>query len=248
MYDTEAESRISLKVRLGGRCVTSMVWSRQSSAAPHSKPLRHKLKLLPSGMLLCAVATGCSFKNFDHLQEGNGSEAGTSSNGEAAGSGGSATGGANGGNAIAGAGDSGRRTSSTGGSGSGFGGALPTGGTRTNTGGVNTSSGGAGTGGSSMLAYTLLVDTPKSGTTLSSVVLVSGWATGYLNVEVWDATHQKPPLGRSTPGANGAFSFALDVTSLAAGATQWTIWAWDTPAGSTPTRSTNVLLNLTISH
>ena len=131
--------------------------------------------------------------------------------------------------------------------GNGSGGAVPTGGTRTTVGGTHASSGGASTGGTSMQSYTLVVDTPKPGATLIGVVQVSGWAPGFVNVEAWDGTHQKPPLGQTSPTANGAFAFSVDVTSLTAGATQWTIWAWDTPAGVTPTHSTSVPLNLTIS-
>ncbi|HEX3593569.1 MAG TPA: hypothetical protein VHU80_00670, partial [Polyangiaceae bacterium] len=92
----------------------------------------------------------------------------------------------------------------------------------------------------------LLVDIPKSGNTVSGSVVVSGWARGFENVEVWDSMHQTPPLARAVPGADGAFSVTVDTSRLTLGATTWTVWAWDTPPGMPANRSDSVPLSLTL--
>jgi hypothetical protein len=102
-------------------------------------------------------------------------------------------------------------------------------------------------GGASNPGFALFVDAPVSGATVSGVVTVRGRAPGYLNVEVWDSTHQMPPLVQATPGANGAFSMKVDTTQLSPGPTTWTVWAWDSPMGQPFQHSENVMLDLTIS-
>ena len=100
--------------------------------------LKATLRLLPTCGLLYSVAAGCSFKNFDHLQEGTSSDVGGSgtpggatniaTGGIGSPNGGSSTGGvsaspsitATGGSPSAGAGSSGGSASSTEGSVSGF--------------------------------------------------------------------------------------------------------------------------------
>ena len=102
-------------------------------------------------------------------------------------------------------------------------------------------------GGTSNPGFALFVDAPSDGATVSGMVTVRGRAPGYLNVEVWDATHQMPPLAQVTPGANGAFSTKVDTTRLAPGPTTWTVWAWDSPMGQPFQHSENVMLALTLS-
>jgi len=94
--------------------------------------------------------------------------------------------------------------------------------------------------------FTLVVDTPSSGDTLEGEVTVSGRAPGFLNVEVWDAEHMKPPLAQATPDDSGSFVMTIDVSSLDAGTTMWTIYAWDSPPGEPFNQTKNVILNLTI--
>ena len=78
-------------------------------------------------------------------------------------------------------------------------GGVPSSGGSVGTGGVSTGSGGTATGGqtgtSPVPDFTLQVDTPGAGSTVSGTVVVSGWAPGFKNVEAWDPTHQNPPLG-----------------------------------------------------
>jgi hypothetical protein len=95
-------------------------------------------------------------------------------------------------------------------------------------------------------AYSLAIDAPKNGDTVSGVVTVEGRAPGFQNVEARDPTHQKPPLGRATPSADGAFSFSVDTATLGSGMTTWTIWAWDTAPGTPSARNASVPLTLTI--
>jgi hypothetical protein len=92
----------------------------------------------------------------------------------------------------------------------------------------------------------LVIDTPKDGSTVSGSVKVSGWARGFVNVEAWDATHQKPPLGQATPAADGGFTLTVDTKNLASGATTWTIWAWDSAPGMPSTHDDSVPVMLTI--
>jgi hypothetical protein len=70
----------------------------------------------------------------------------------------------------------------------------------TGAGGGVTNTGGAG----SIATYSLRVDTPQSGATVSGVVTVSGLAPGFVNVEIWDPTHQSPPLAQVAPGRTEA--------------------------------------------
>jgi hypothetical protein len=128
-------------------------------------------------------------------------------------------------------------------------GAQPGSGGRTATGGANASSGasGIGAGGAAVIPmYTLVVDAPVNGQTVSGVVTISGHAPGFVNVEAWDPSHQHPPLGRGTPAPDGSFSFTVDTAGLATGAADWTIFAWDSPAGTPSTHDTTVPLSLTI--
>ncbi len=81
---------------------------------------------------------------------------------------------------------------------------------------------------------------------MGAVVVVSGWATGFMNVEAWDSTHQNPPLGRGTPAADGSYSFTVDVSKLTSGPVNWTIWAWDSAPGQAPMHSASVPLSLTL--
>jgi len=94
--------------------------------------------------------------------------------------------------------------------------------------------------------YELVVDAPTDGSTIQGVVTVSGRAPGFLNVEVWDATHTSPPLAQATPSADGAFTTTVNAGSLAQGATTWTVHAWDSLAGQSFTQTDSVTLNLTI--
>jgi hypothetical protein len=95
--------------------------------------------------------------------------------------------------------------------------------------------------------YTLIVDAPVSGATLkTSPVIVRGRAPGFQNVEVWDAQHQSPPLGRVTPNASGAFQLSIDIATLASGATTWTVHAWDSAPGTSFSHSAELDLSLTL--
>lgn len=94
--------------------------------------------------------------------------------------------------------------------------------------------------------YTLQVDAPQNGSIVGGVVTVTGYAPGFVNVEVWDATHQTPPLARVTPAADGSFSTTIDTSSLMEGSITWTVWAWDSEPGQSFTRNASVEVQLTI--
>ena len=106
--------------------------------------------------------------------------------------------------------------------------------------------GGSGADGPGTVNGLLVVDAPASGQSIGGSVVVRGRAAGFANVEAWDQTHQKPPLGHAVLAADGSFSFTVNLAGLPVGPTQWTIWAWDTPPGVTATRSASVPLSLTI--
>ncbi|HMJ15117.1 MAG TPA: hypothetical protein VK524_27070, partial [Polyangiaceae bacterium] len=117
----------------------------------------------------------------------------------------------------------------------------------TSVGGAGGASGSAGAGGTpSVPAYSLRVDTPRAGSTVRGVVVVGGFAPGFVNVEVWDAAHRSPPLARTAPRSDGAFIVTIDTASLASGPSTWTIWAWDSAPGQAFTRSANSDVALTI--
>jgi hypothetical protein len=110
--------------------------------------------------------------------------------------------------------------------------------------GAGGSLGGGGSGGAP--DYTLVVDTPQDNAVVSGVVAVTGRASGFVNVEVWDAEHQHPPLAQVVPRAGGAFETSIDTAALPTGPTSWTVFAWDSPPDRPFTRDANVPLNLTI--
>jgi hypothetical protein len=95
-------------------------------------------------------------------------------------------------------------------------------------------------------AYTLAVTSPSKGATVDGTVTVTGTAPGFVNVEVWDAKHQSPPLGRATAAADGAFSLTVDTAALATGSDAWTVWAWDSAAGKPASHQADVPLPVTI--
>lgn len=106
-----------------------------------------------------------------------------------------------------------------------------------------------GTGGApSIPPYTLRVDSPSSGATLTGVVTLRGLAPGFVNVELWDSTHQHPPLAQTTPSSDGSFSVTVDTANLSSGATTWTVWAWDSSPGQPATHQASADLSLTISN
>lgn len=113
-----------------------------------------------------------------------------------------------------------------------------------------TTSGGVGNVGiGGMVAlYSLVVDAPRSGDAVSGAVIVRGAAPGYKNVEVWDATHQKPPLGQVAPTTAGTFSLSVDTSTLPDGPITWTVWAWDTAPGLPANRSTSVQLSVIVAN
>lgn len=94
--------------------------------------------------------------------------------------------------------------------------------------------------------YTVVVDAPADYSTVSGVVTVSGRAPGFLNVEVWDATHQHPPLAQTTPNADGTFVMQVDTANLTQGPTTWTVYGWDSPPGTSFQHQDSVSLYLTI--
>jgi hypothetical protein len=130
--------------------------------------------------------------------------------------------------------------------GTGVSGSAGTGGAA-GTGGTNGASGAAGTGGTqSIPRYTLVVDAPANQATVQGTVTVRGRGPGFLNVEVWDATHTNPPLARATPAADGSFTTTVNAAALTPGATTWTVHGWDSPAGQPFNNTARVTLNLTI--
>ncbi|MBN1653816.1 MAG: hypothetical protein JXA30_08575 [Deltaproteobacteria bacterium] len=98
----------------------------------------------------------------------------------------------------------------------------------------------------SISIYTLRVYTPQIGATVGGLVTVSGYAPGFENVEVWDATHQQPPLAQATPASDGSFSAVINSSSLEQGPTTWTVWAWDSPPGQSFSHNASFELQLTI--
>jgi hypothetical protein len=147
--------------------------------------------------------------------------------------------GTGGGRSAGGAGNGGARG---GGGGAGNAGAPGSGG-RAN-GGAGPDAGPSG--GAPTVDFSLVVDAPSDGAAVAGTVVVRGRATGYQNVEVWDATHTKPPMAQVTPNADGVFATIVDTSSLAEGPTTWTVWAWDSPPGQSYDHNENVRLNLTI--
>ncbi len=115
-------------------------------------------------------------------------------------------------------------------------------------GGAANTGGTTGAGGAPVVEFTLVVDSPADQSSVSGIVTVRGRAPGFLNVEVWDAAHQKPPLAQVSPASDGTFSTTVDTSSLAAGPTTWTVWAWDSPPGTPYTHSDSVDLALTIAN
>lgn len=118
----------------------------------------------------------------------------------------------------------------------------------TGTGGAGGTGGGTGGSGGtlSIPTYSLRVDSPQSGTTVRGVVTVSGLAPGFVNVEVWDGTHQHPPLAQTTPSSDGSFSMTVDAAVLPSGSTTWTVWAWDSAPGQPYTHNASADVPLTI--
>ncbi|HEX4335838.1 MAG TPA: hypothetical protein VH062_07990 [Polyangiaceae bacterium] len=112
-------------------------------------------------------------------------------------------------------------------------------------GGADTLDAGA-SGGATAVDYSLSVDAPVDGATVRGKVTVRGRATVYQNVEVWDATHQMPPLAEVVPAADGSFSLTVDASVLTNGPTTWTVWAWNSPPGQPFDHSERVTLALTI--
>lgn len=193
-------------------------------------------------LIAAVISAGCASDGSDASAPPCSSCRGSGGGGDTAGpdgSGGNATS-SSAGNSS-GNGGGGNTTPSSGGSFSGAGGSSAAG-TSANNGGSATT----GAGGTPAPEFTLVVDTPKNGDTVSGSVVVSGWARGFKNVEAWDMGHQKPPLGQAPPGSDGAFTLTVDTRGLAMGPTTWTIWAWDSPPGTTSTRSDSVDLALTI--
>ncbi|HMJ15121.1 MAG TPA: hypothetical protein VK524_27090 [Polyangiaceae bacterium] len=94
--------------------------------------------------------------------------------------------------------------------------------------------------------FTLLVDTPDNRSTVRGLVTVSGRTSGFLNVEVWDAEHQHPPLSQTFPNPDGTFQTSVDTYALAPGETTWTVFAWDSPPGEPYAHSATVTLRLNI--
>lgn len=94
--------------------------------------------------------------------------------------------------------------------------------------------------------YEVLVTAPGTGDSLRGLVEVKGWARGFLNVEVWDDSHQNPPLARTTPSSDGAFALVVNTAELTPGSTTWTVWGWDSPAGQAFDHSDSMDLALTI--
>jgi hypothetical protein len=94
--------------------------------------------------------------------------------------------------------------------------------------------------------YTLVIDSPDDGASVTGTVTVSGRAPGFLNVEVWDATHHSPPLAQVTPDADGNFELSVNASALSAGTTTWTVYAWDSAPGTSFTHTQNVAIELTI--
>jgi hypothetical protein len=92
----------------------------------------------------------------------------------------------------------------------------------------------------------LRIDEPTSGATVSGNARVRGFGPGFLNVEVWDPTHQNPPLGQATPGSSGAFSLTVDTTKLPNGTAQWTVHGWDSAPGGDFTEEDAVTLTVNV--
>jgi len=100
--------------------------------------------------------------------------------------------------------------------------------------------------GTSLAPYTLVVTAPASGATVSGTTTVTGKAPGFLNVEVWDATHQHPPLAQVAPQPDGTFTTTVATASLPSGSDAWTVWAWDSAPGQPATHSASVSLPVVI--
>ncbi len=94
--------------------------------------------------------------------------------------------------------------------------------------------------------YTLIVDSPDNRSSVSGVVTVTGRTSGFINVEVWDAEHQHPPLSQTFPAPDGSFRTEVDTSILAAGGATWTVFAWDSPPGEPYAHSATATLRLYI--
>jgi hypothetical protein len=183
---------------------------------------------------------------------GTGGKAGASGSGGKTGTGGSQNTGSGGDKGSSGSGGAGKGSSNAGSGGMGAGGAggSGAGGSGIDAGSDVIDSGpedaGRDTGVAPLPDFTLVVDAPSDDDSVGNPVTVTGRAPGFLNVEVWDATHQMPPLGQDTPDADGAFSISVDTSGLTAGATTWTVYAWDSAPGEAFDHTANTVLDLTI--
>jgi beta-glucanase (GH16 family) len=95
-------------------------------------------------------------------------------------------------------------------------------------------------------SYMLTIDAPAAGASVTNPVLVRGRGPGFLNVEVWDAQHTKPPLGRATPKPDGSFEISIDISALSSGPTSWTVHGWDSAPGAPSNHSDSADLTLTL--
>jgi hypothetical protein len=232
------------------------VLAHDTTLARTSGKFMRQIRFSRAVLAVCSAAwlvTACSKKDATAVDGSGcdptcGGSSATGGSGGTTGSGGSSAGGfsATGGFANGGLSGTGGVNASGGGiSTGGAGGASGQ-----NTGGASTGGTASSTGGdasTSIPTYTLVVDAPSDQSTVSNVsVVVRGRAPGFLNVEVWDATHQMPPLARVAPASDGTFSVTVDTSALADGATTWTVWGWDSPPNQAFNHTASVTLHLTI--
>ncbi len=93
-------------------------------------------------------------------------------------------------------------------------------------------------------SYTLAVDSPTNASSVHGTVVVSGHAPGFTDLEVWDASGVQ--LAQAPVYVDGAFSANVDTARFSAGATTWTVNAFDGLPSLGFQHSAHVELALTI--
>jgi hypothetical protein len=91
--------------------------------------------------------------------------------------------------------------------------------------------------------YTLIVETPKNGDTLTGAAVFSGTAPAMKNVEIWDGTTM---LLATVPDANGKWSVIIDTTKYPDGHVNWVVHTWDVPAGQVPSHAAELDMNFVL--
>jgi hypothetical protein len=92
--------------------------------------------------------------------------------------------------------------------------------------------------------YAISISSPTSGSMVHGSIQISGSASGFLNLEVFDSNGTM--LARTIPNTDGTFSAIVDTSALSNGTQSLKIDAWDSAAGQTFNHTDEVLLSLNV--